>query len=207
MMDGQDATASSPSASRWHPTSTALAFGVALLAAALWWWWPSLARDPDRLDVLVVGDGEVTEASEPIARRIREEGMSVEVVALDPCANPSVVADAMGDRSPAVVVLSPSVPCADWPALVEAPRDDDRQVIALVQPGTVTADDVAALDDLDVGIADPSRLVPSEPGARVACLWWDDCEADGLVVVRSPDGRLTSAGAERVARVLTGTIP
>lgn len=203
-MDGHDATSAASSPSRWRRRAV---LAVVVLAGALWWWWPSLARDPDRLDVLVVGTGEVTEAADPIARRIREEGMRVELVALEPCADSTALSRAVADRSPAVVVVSPSAPCDDWSAVAEAARGDDRTLIALVQPGGVADDDLAALDDLDVAVADPTRLVPVQPGVRVPCLWWDDCDADGLIAARSADGRLTASGAERVARVLTGIIP
>lgn len=181
---------------------------VILVVFVVWWWWPTIARDPDRLDVLVLGVGEVTQSSEPIERRIREEGMRVETVAAEPCDDRSTIAELVADRSPAVVVVSPAVPCDAWADLIDAARGgDDPRVIVLAQSGVVTDGDRALLEDSGAIVADPARLLGSTDTERVPCLWWDDCEPDGQVTVRRADGTLTDAGAQRVARVLTGNIP
>jgi hypothetical protein len=187
----------------------AAAAGVAFV---LWWWWPSLARDPDRIDVAVVGVGQVTEADEPIQRRIREQGMSVAMVPREPCADISAVAAALDDLDPSVVVLSPSTPdsCAgQWNDLVAASQASvgDATFIVLGQTGVLDPRTLTELEPIDVVIADPTRLLGDASVVRAGCQWWDDCEPDGQVTLRDDTGALTPAGAQRVARVLVGTIP
>lgn len=192
---------------RWSRRSVVIGVVIALLFG-LWWWWPSLTRDFDRVDVVVVGTGEVRQADEPIQRRIREEGMSVEMVDVDPCSDADAVIAAVEEYAPTVVVVSPSrTACDDWGALVEAVRDatGNTTVIALAQSGSPELVDGARA--AGAVVADPSRLLGGADSARVGCLWWDDCEPDGQVTVRDADGRLTDAGEQRVARVLVGVIP
>jgi hypothetical protein len=197
----------------WSRRSVRVAATVVVgLAFVLWWWWPSLARDPDRTDVVVVGVEQVTEADEPIQRRIREQGMSVEMIPVEPCADVSALADTLDALDPSVVVLSPSeaTSCAgQWPGLLDAVRSstDDATVIVLGQTGSLVPATLAAIDPLGVVVADPTRLLGDATVVRAGCQWWDDCEPDGQVALRDEDGMLTPAGAQRVARVLVGTIP
>jgi hypothetical protein len=182
------------------------------LSFVLWWWWPSLTRDPDRIDVAVVGVGQVTEADEAIQRRIREQGMSVAMVPDEPCDAVDAVADELARLDPSVVVLSPSssAACAGrWDDLLGAVRSTlgDATVIVLGQTGVLDAATRAELDPLDVVIADPTRLLGDASVLRSGCQWWDDCEPDGQISLRDDTGALTPAGAQRVARVLVGTIP
>ena len=193
--------------SRWSRRSVVIGV-VAALVFGLWWWWPSLTRDFDRVDVVVIGTDEVRQAHEPIRRRIREEGMSVELVDVDPCVDRAQVIAAVDEHRPTVVVLSPSrQACDDWEDLVGAVRDatDDVTVIALAQTGA--PDLVAGAAEAGAVVTDPSRLLGGADATRVGCLWWDDCEPDGQVTVRDADGRLTDAGGQRVARVLVGVVP
>lgn len=204
-MDGSAAQVVPPSGRRWYRPVVVV---LLVIAAGVWWWWPSLARDPGRLDVLVVGDGEVSESAQAIGRRIREEGMSVTIVPFDPCSDPARLETEVLDRSPAVVVVSSRRRCDDWITVIDAGRrGDDRRVIALAQSGRLDATARAVLDDLGVTLADPERLLGPADAMRAGCLWWDDCDPDGTVAVRRGNGSLTPAGAERVARVLTGNIP
>lgn len=197
----------------WSRRSVRVAAAVVVgLAFVLWWWWPSLARDPDRTDVAVVGVGQVVEADEAIQRRIREQGMSVEMVPTEPCADIDAVADRLDALDPSVVVLSPTTAasCAgQWSELVGAVRSvtDDATVIVLGQTGSLDATTTSDLEPLDVVVADPTRLLGDASVVRSGCQWWDDCESDGQVALRDENGALTPAGAQRVARVLVGTIP
>ncbi len=119
---------------RWSRRSVVIGV-VAALVFGLWWWWPSLTRDFDRVDVVVVGTGEVRQADEPIQRRIREEGMSVEMIDVDPCRDPAAAVAGVEEFAPTVVVLSPSAGTCDWESLVSDVRaaTDDVSVIALAQ--------------------------------------------------------------------------
>lgn len=209
-----DSTSVVASAGNWwsrRPVRVAAAVVVGL-AFVLWWWWPSLARDPDRTDVAVVGVGQVVDADEPIQRRIREQGMSVEMIPTEPCSDISAVADRLDSLDPSVVVLSPTTAtsCAgQWSDLLAAVRSvtDDATVIVLGQTGSLDATTLADIEPLDVVVADPTRLLGDASVVRMGCQWWDDCEPDGQVALRDENGALTPAGAQRIARVLVGTIP
>jgi hypothetical protein len=209
-----DSTPAAATAARWwgRRSTRVVAVCVAGLVFVLWWWWPSLVRDPDRTDVSVVGVGEVSEADEAIQRRIREQGMSVEMVRNEPCDDIDAVAGSLEAHDPSVVVLSPSttVSCAGrWSEVLDAVRatTDDPTVIVLGQTGVLDDATRAELAPLGVVIADPTRLLGDSTVVRTGCQWWDDCEPDGQVTLRDGTGALTSAGAQRVARVLVGTIP
>jgi hypothetical protein len=197
----------------WTRRSVRITAGLlAGLAFVVWWWWPALVRDPDRTDVAVVGVGQVSEADEPIQRRIREQGMSVAMVTTEPCDDVEEVAATLDDLDPSVVVLSPSTSAAcsgSWSGLVDAVRasTDDATIIVLGQTGTLDAGTLIEIDPLGVVVADPTRLLGDPTVVRAGCQWWDDCEADGQVAIRDDAGALTPAGAQRVARVLVGTIP
>jgi hypothetical protein len=114
-----------------------------------------------------------------------------------------VIADAVAERSPSIVVLSfaslGSCGSAGVAAAVDAAGD--RRVILIAQTGDAYADVVAA-----AGAIDPTRLVGGEAvPTTVSCKWWDVCE-NGSVAVRDDAGQLTDAGFERVARLLVATL-
>jgi hypothetical protein len=208
-----ESATTTPGAPWWGRRSVRVAAACVVgLSFVLWWWWPSLTRDPDRIDVAVVGVGQVSEADEPIQRRIREQGMSVAMVPAEPCDAVDTVAEELSGLDPSVVVLSPSssAACAGrWNDLLGAVRSTlgDATVIVLGQTGVLDAATRAELDPLDVVIADPTRLLGDASVLRSGCQWWDDCEPDGQVTLRDDTGALTPAGAQRIARVLVGTIP
>lgn len=134
--------------------------------------------------------------------------MSVEIDIVDPCVDTDGVASFVAERDPAVVVLGPRRSCDDWIAVVDAVRiGSDRRVITLAQTGALDDTDRRVLHELDVTLADPSRLLGPASVRRFPCQWWDNCDPDGQVAIRGADGTLTDAGAQRVARVLTGNIP
>lgn len=183
---------------------------VAALLVGVWMWWPAIARDPQRVDVVVVGTGQVGEADQSIQRRIREEGQSVEMVRIDPCTDTAGSLAALTEHRPSVVVLSTTDPaaCAErWETLLGDAADaagGNPTLIVLTQTGQTTLPgDIAG----QAVVADPSRLLGDSSVTRIGCQWWDDCEPDGQVTIRTAEGSLTPAGAERVARVLVGTIP
>lgn len=190
------------------------AVGAVAVVLGAWWVYPSAARDPGRLDVVIVGDGQVSEAAEPLARRVRELGMSAETIEADACVAASAVRELVEERSPSIVVVSPSAPdgCAagEWAAVTAAAGD--ARVLAMVQPGRTSAAGRAQLAATGAEVVDATALLGEwdfdvQPPLRLPCQWWDDCEPDGLVAVRDPSGALTPAGGERLARTLAGMLP
>ncbi len=199
---------------------------VAFVAVGLFvaWWWPALARDPDRLDVLVVGDGLVTQARDDLARRVRQNGESVEVMDAPDrtlCDAHGDIEDLAGSRHPATIVLS----FAELGSCT-APFDlaTDARVVVLGQPPSTPAQagDLAAMAAFAganrYDYVDPTHLLgTSSQEARIGCQWWDtpgagedrpglgQCQPDGQVTVWA-DGTLTPAGSERFARALVGAL-
>lgn len=200
-----------------------LAVSVVIVVAVAWWWWPTLRADPERLDVLIVADGQLREAADPVARRVRELGLSVrESVAPGSwCDAVNLVAAERAERSPRRIVVSvraadPS--CTGFDGLDgegwERLRDvaGDAGLVLVVQPGPAPLGQPSGvLGALRQGegwvLADPSVLLGELGEERMPCQWWDDCEADGAVAVRDETGSLTAAGGERVARVLAAVLP
>lgn len=192
-----------------------LAAGAAALLVVGWWAYPTLARDRDRLDVLLVGDGQVSEAAEPLQRRVRELGMSVQLVEADPCTAAGQIVAEVDRSDPSILVVSTADPAACGPALWSGLRGavgDGVRLIALLQPGRSAPDAAAMLRSEGVEVADATRLLGAgvgdgPPPTRIGCEWWDDCEPDGQVTIRDESGALTPAGGERLARVLAGVLP
>jgi hypothetical protein len=205
---------------RVAPVPAGLVLGV--MVVVLWWWWPHLARDPERIDVVVVADGQVHEASDPLERRIRESGRSVRTLTqpMSWCEAVDAVASAVEELSPSSVVVSvraidPSCDGFDaadgdgWEALRRAAVP--ARLVVIVQPGPVplgqTPEVLATLRSGDGWIvSDPTELLGEAGEERLPCQWWDDCEADGAIAIRD-SGRLTTAGGERVARVTAAVLP
>jgi hypothetical protein len=191
-----------------------IAVGAIAVVLGVWWVYPSAAREPSRLDVVIVGDGQVGEAAEPLVRRVRELGMSAELVAADACAALADVAALVDDRRPSVVVLSPAAPsgCGGSYWIDADAAVGDARLVALVQPGRTDATARGDLAAAGVEVADATVLLGERrfdvaPPTRLPCQWWDDCEPDGQVTVRDGSGALTAAGGERLARTLAGMLP
>lgn len=191
-----------------------IAVGAVAVVLGVWWVYPSAAREPSRVDVMIVGDGLVAEAAEPLVRRVRELGMSVDLQVGDACVTADELAARVDALAPSIVVLSPSGPdgCgpAYWPSAGAAAGP--ARLIAMVQPGVTTAAARADLAAAGVEVADATRLLGEwdhdvAPPERRPCEWWDDCEPDGQVAVRDGAGVLTPAGGERLARTLAGQLP
>lgn len=199
------------------------AVGVVVLVAVVWWWWPTLRSDHERLDVLVVADGQVREGREQLDRRVRQRGLSISHTSVPAswCDAVDLVAEGVRDRAPGTVVVSVrsvEAGCDGFSAAAGPGWGDLRAaagaaaVVVVVQPGPAPLGQTPAVVEVlrsgDVGIvADPTDLLGEEGEERRPCQWWDDCEADGQVAVRSADGALTAPGGERVARVLVAVIP
>jgi hypothetical protein len=183
---------------------------LAVFGVLGWWWWPSLVDRGPTNDVLIIGDGDLTESSEPVVRRIRERGLSV--VENSSFGSWCEAADALprllDDVRPATVIVSFRTDggCGDSVSRsVDAIAD--RRAVLVVQPGVGRQDEslynaIYGLVADNIAIADPTRLLGDELATNVTCQWWDDCLPDGSVEVRDTTGTLTSAGAERIARVI-----
>lgn len=191
---------------------------VVALVVFVWWWWP-LTRSRDAIDVVVVGNGAVTQSSDELARRLRQEGMLPLVVSIEAadCAEFATLVDdaareSDADLTDARVVLS----LDDWTACAGAVNDDSVDLL-VQQPGGPLPDGLSA--DRGVRWAAPlfgAPVNPDAPGDQ-PCQWWDTpgagedrpglgkCEADGLVHVLDDDG-LTPAGRERFARMVVEAI-
>jgi hypothetical protein len=161
---------------------------------------------------VIVGGGQVSQASEQLQRRVRELGMSVQLREADACAALPEVADVVQQRSPSIVVLSPVLACG--PTFWEEARDavDGARLVALVQPGVTDPAARDAIAAAGVEIVDATPLLGAGTAGEAApthqpCQWWEDCASDGTVEVRDGDGALTAAGAERLARTLAGALP
>ena len=192
---------------------------LAVVAVVGWWWWPSTVGRGPANDVLVLGNGDLTDQSTPVIRRLRERGLSV-VADATSAATITTWCDAadrlpalLDEFEPAAVVVSYQLDggCGDGPERVVA-AVGDRRAVLVVQPGAGRQEEsvrqainVLAADN--IAVADPSLLLGGdEMPTFVGCQWWDDCLADGSVEIRDVDGALTVAGGERVARVLVSVI-
>jgi hypothetical protein len=200
------------------------AIAVAGVVLFVVWWWPALARDPDRLDVLVVGDGLVTQARDDLARRVRQNGESVEVVdapASTLCESRGDVDDLAAKRHPSTVVLS-FARLGTCSAAFDL--STDARIVVLGQPPSTPTqaadlDAIASFADANgYDYVDPTHLLgTSSEETRIGCQWWDTpgagedrpglgtCQPDGQVTVWA-GGSLTPAGSERFARALVGAL-
>ncbi len=191
----------------------------AIVLALIVWWWPSLTDAGDAVNVMLAGDPEVVAESNPIIRRLRERGLSVEV--RDDWATWCDASAALGPRLAEIdaeaIVLSfrSAVGCGGGVIadLTSAAAAEDIPLIVL-RPGQGSLDievdsAIAELDAADqVTVADAARLLGDDSQVeRMPCQWWDDCEPDGMIAVRDAQGALTAAGLERMARVLVAVVP
>lgn len=154
-----------------------------------WWQWPALARDPERVDVVVVGGEEVDTAADEIGRHLRQRGLSVELAGgLDAC---------------------------DTAAIDAASAEASTVVLAFLPPASDECRNGAAGTKATLRI-DPGSLLPDGQPARVGCEWWEppapaaaivNCEPDALITVRDEQGHLTVAGRNRLARLIAGVVP
>jgi hypothetical protein len=183
---------------RW---TRSVAAALAVLAAGLWWTWPGLRGDGDAVDVLVLPGELLVRAERSITLRVREQGLAIEWFGSPGwCDDPDRLRSEVDDVSPDVVVVA---------------FTDDRGCAAAAAPALAGVRRVAVVDGPDPGeiaalgydVVDPSRLV-GQPGAAATmpCEWWEaECPPAGIEV-RGPDGELTDAGGERLARMLAARL-
>jgi hypothetical protein len=195
------ATPSRPASRRRMPMVVTIA--VLAIAVVAWWAWPTLTRD-DRAGLLVISDGTLDTGRRPLELRAREEGRTVRWSELDPtwCDDPAPLVASVRAEDPDDVVVSAGAPVACLATLHDAL--DGHDAIAVVQPGGPSGEELAAAG---FDVVDPAPLV-GLPGTdtRRSCEWWEPCDADGQIAVREPSGALTTAGDERVARLLVAAL-
>jgi hypothetical protein len=212
------------------PWSLVLLGGLAVVAvvATAVYLWPTVGRSPDRIDVVVAGDGFVQQGQEALERRFRERGLSVTSFVAGSsslCEDRDELERVVRRDRPAVVVLSfqrsesgcDAAAAGAEPTLAtyeEVLRGLGRsRVILGLQPGAQDEAVQNAYLELRArrvaSVADPSTLLGGAAAPAVMrCQWWDDCRPDGTVEVRQGDGGpLTDAGDQRFARVVVGVIP
>lgn len=186
--------------------------GVGSLMVLLWWWWPGLTNARPEVGLVVGGD--VRTASEPLDRRLREEGLRTEWTSepSDWCAVPDLLSE-LPERVDVVVVSVASATTATCDGgstadLVDALRATGRRLVVVTATEIDALDPDAplalALERTGVVVVEVDRLLAGldEP---VPCEWWDDCDESGTVVTIDVDG-LTEAGTQRVARTIVAAV-
>lgn len=190
----------------------AVGLGAATVGVIVWMAIPAVAQ---RGDVVLVGDASSAALFPEMITQIRDNGRQATplVVTPSPCdvADELAGADIPEGADIAVIVVGPD-DCGDDPveAAVTAARDRGLDPVVVRLPDTDQRDVDALVVDTEVLLGAPD--VTSRP-----CEWWDrvdpfgatqriPCSADGVVVVRFPDGGLTEDGVQRVARMTSAAI-
>jgi hypothetical protein len=192
---------------RWTPAAGAPVLGVG--AVVLWALWPTL-RGPERgTDVFVIGSGDVAASTEPLERRVREAGFTIRTqTAPDWCVAASSVAARVAEIRPEYVVIGIADVggCPGEPVGTTLAALHDVRVVVVAEPGDAAVTTRAAAEARGITIADPTRLLGTDAPSIQPCQWWDVSCPTGSVEVRDGEGRLTAAGAERLARVVAAEI-
>lgn len=185
----------------------ATALVVAIVGVlVVWWWWPGLTGAGDETRVALVIGGDLRTARESLDRRLREEGLRTEWVG-DPESWCEVddVASSVSDSVDVIVIAAAE---GDGCEVSVDRLEAGRRVVALAASDLDALDPVGelarSLDRQGVRVVDADRLL-APIGRPTDCYWWDDCPADGGIVVLDENG-LTPAGGERVARLLVAAV-
>jgi hypothetical protein len=182
---------------------------LAVVVGLLWWQWPTIAGHDARTDVVLLTDGFLTSTELPVTNRIHEDGRSLrwEVGATSWCEAAGAVARAVDQFDPAALVLSfADATGCDPTALTDAVRAaNGHSVVIVAQPGRSGIEAVA--DRAGATVIDPTRYIGDQLTAiSLPCQWWDVC-TEGTIAVRAPGGELTTAGVDRVARMIVAELP
>jgi len=183
---------------------------VAVVAGMVWWQWPTIDNQDSRTDVVLLTDGFLASAEEPVTFRIHEDGRSLrwEPGATSWCDAAQAVRSIAQDVDPATIVLSfGTASGCDATAVADAIKAASGHTVLVVsQPGGSGVE--AAADLAGATLIDPTRYVGDQPTATsMPCQWWDTCGPDGTVPVRAADGSLTPEGADRVGRMIVAELP
>jgi len=183
---------------------------VAAVAALVWWQWPTVDGQDSRTDVVLLTDGFMTSAEQPVTYRIHEDGRSLlwQAGATSWCDAAEAVRKVEHEVDPAAIVLSfGSASGCDATAVADAVKAaDGHTVLVVTQPGGSGVESVA--DTAGATVIDPTTYIGDQPVATsMPCQWWDTCTADGTVPVRAANGSLTPEGADRVGRLIVDRLP
>lgn len=170
-----------------------VAVAATLVAVLGWWAWPTISGADTTAPVVVVITPAFTDGQHMIESALRTRGRSAQVVVAPEgwCQVVSMGRDL--EASLRVVIADPEPGCDPWES---ASGGGSWWWIA---PSGVGADTSAPPQ---VSMVDLSWTLGDAGTLRRGCEWWDDCEADGQITLRSEPGVLTAAGLERVARVV-----
>lgn len=172
---------------------TAIWIPLCVVGALLWWAWPTLSGADAESPVVVVVRPSEAAFARIVEITIREQGRRARVVVAEAGWCDMIAAGANVQGSRRVVVADPEPGCDPWST---AGSDGDWVWIAPsglrdepnLPPGVTVV-------DMTWSLGDGGTL-------RRPCEWWDECDGDGQVAVRSEPGVLTQAGAARIARTV-----
>lgn len=186
-----------------------MAVVVFVFVAMTMWWWPGLSGQNDQLDIYIVSSASESGARDAIDRRLREEGFTTawHPSGITQCLVPSPHID---DWEILVVLLPLPDVCSaqDMRSLVSnlGRAEPTKPIVAVVawNDDAMMDADVEALRLSKVRVVDPRGLI-GLPGQSQPCLWWDDCSPVGSVITIE-DEQLTSAGHQRLARIIVSGV-
>jgi len=170
-----------------------VAIAASMVAVLGWWAWPTISGADTTAPVVVMTTPAFTDGQRMIESALRTRGRSVQVVVAPEGWCQVVSAGRDLEASLRVVVADPEPGCDPWEST------GDGGSWWWVAPSGVGADTVVPSH---VSVVDLTWTLGDAGTLRRGCEWWDDCEADGQVTLRSEPGVLTAAGLERVARVV-----
>lgn len=188
---------------------TAIGAGAVGVVGLLAWWWPGITGQDAQTDVVIVSSPSILRARDAIERRLREEGFTTawESATDDTC---SLMPVEDLDFEVLVVPLPDTNECS--PATVRGTIlglvdvVDASKILAVLPwvTGAQESEILRLLTDNGIEFVDPQPLI-GRIGETQACLWWDECPAEGRVSTIDDDG-LTPAGQQRVARVIVAGV-
>lgn len=189
---------------------------AAVAIAAVGAVWMLLPAMQERGGVAVIADREGAVPAPDTVSQLRQSGRAADVLAIsdDPCLPfESADFDAVGRATDFVVIsLADVAQCTDEPIVqaVDVVRAADLTPVVVRFPGTEVGDVDAIVVDTEVLLGPPGEI-------ERPCEWWDRvdpfgaeqefaCSDNDMVVVRFADGGLTTAGTQRVARMVAAAI-
>jgi hypothetical protein len=185
-----------------------------VVAVLVWLVWPAVDGGGD---VVIVGDAAASPTFAPTVTQVRDNGRQATVAATvaDACELPDRLAEVAVDDGVdyVVIAVADTGDCGDVvTSTVTVARQRGLEPVVVRFPGVDTG-----VDPAEVALVDTERLLGSPGTLEVGCEWWDRvdpfladgplaCSPDDLVVVRSGDGSLTTAGFDRIARMVAASI-
>jgi hypothetical protein len=178
--------------------------------------WMLLPAIDERGGVVIVADRDGAVAVDDMVSQLRQNGRATDVLTVvdDSCvAVEAADLDGVGGAT-GLVVIAVAEPgeCDDDPVRrsVEVVNDAGLTPVVVRFPGV-------DIGEVDAMVVDTEVLLGPPGDIERPCEWWDRvdpfgaeqefaCSGDDTVVVRFADGGLTSAGTQRVARMVAAAI-